>query len=246
VPPLGCGLGGLDWGEARPRIVSAFERLPDVRVMLFEPAGAPAADRMVTTRRPPQMTIGRAALLALMRRYLAAVMDPQISLLEIHKLMYFMQQAGEGLNLRYRKATYGPYAENLRHVLNAMEGHFIRGYGDAEDRPDKPIELEPEAASLADAFLVDHPETQARFERVVSLIEGFESPFGMELLSTVHWVAAHEGVRTTEEAMARVYAWNERKQMFEARHIQLAWDVLKSHGWLPPDASAKSWLSLQS
>jgi len=59
----------------------------------------------------------RAALLVLMRRYLAAVMDPYVTLLEIHKLMYFMQEAGEGLKLQYNKGLYGPYAQNLRHVL---------------------------------------------------------------------------------------------------------------------------------
>jgi hypothetical protein len=43
------------------------------------------------------MTMERAALLGLMNRYLAALMDPFVSLLEIHKLMYFMQESGEGL-----------------------------------------------------------------------------------------------------------------------------------------------------
>lgn len=37
IPPLGCGLGGLDWAEVRPLIERAFEPLPDVRVLLFEP-----------------------------------------------------------------------------------------------------------------------------------------------------------------------------------------------------------------
>lgn len=43
VPPLGCGLGGLDWKKVRPMIEAAFAGAPDVRVMLFEPAGAPEA-----------------------------------------------------------------------------------------------------------------------------------------------------------------------------------------------------------
>lgn len=42
----------------------------------------------------------------------------------IHKLMYFVQEAGEPLRLRYTKALYGPYAENLRQVLAHVEGHF--------------------------------------------------------------------------------------------------------------------------
>jgi O-acetyl-ADP-ribose deacetylase (regulator of RNase III) len=37
IPPLGCGLGGLDWADVKPFIVDAFAELPDVRVLLFEP-----------------------------------------------------------------------------------------------------------------------------------------------------------------------------------------------------------------
>ncbi len=37
IPPLGCGLGGLDWGDVKPMIVDAFKELPQVRVVLFEP-----------------------------------------------------------------------------------------------------------------------------------------------------------------------------------------------------------------
>ena len=103
VPPLGCGLGGLDWNQVRPRIVRAFESLPDVRLHLFEPAGAPAAEQMVKERRVPKMTPGRAVLVELMSRYLAAVMDPFITLLEIHKLMYFMQEAGENFASTMRR-----------------------------------------------------------------------------------------------------------------------------------------------
>jgi len=233
VPPLGCGLGGLDWEEVRPRIEQAFAALQDVQVLLFEPKGAPAAETMAKERKAPNMTIGRAALLGLMRRYLAALMDPFVSLLEIHKLMYFMQEAGEPLSLRYEKATYGPYAVNLRHVLSLIEGYFIAGYGDAEDNPDKQIELNPAAAKRAESFLAKHSNTMARFDRVVDLIAGFETPFGMELLSTVHWVGTREGARTPEEAAAKTYAWNDRKRMFRPEHLRKAWDVLQQKGWLP-------------
>jgi O-acetyl-ADP-ribose deacetylase (regulator of RNase III) len=116
IPPLGCGLGGLDWNEVRPLIDQAFEVLPEVNVLVFEPTGAPDAATMVKTAKVPDMTPGRAALIGLMRRYQAAVMDPTITLLEVHKLMYFMQEAGEPLRLQYEKAPYGPYAENLRRI----------------------------------------------------------------------------------------------------------------------------------
>lgn len=232
IPPLGCGLGGLNWDDVRPRIEKAFRDISEVQVLLYEPAGAPIAAKMAKAKKVPQLTSGRAALLGLMQRYLRAVMDPFISLLEIHKLMYFMQESGETLRLRYKKGLYGPYAENLRHVLSHIEGHFISGYGDGADRPGTQIELKPVITDKVEAFLADHPATQARFERVVDLIEGFETAFGMELLSTVHWVAHYEAATTADEAVAKTYAWNDRKQMFQEAHIRLAWEVLHSKGWL--------------
>jgi O-acetyl-ADP-ribose deacetylase (regulator of RNase III) len=203
-----------------------------VNVLLYEPAGAPAAEAMVKEKAVPKMTVGRAALLGLMRRYLAAVMDPFVSLLEIHKLLYFMQESGEPLRLKYKKALYGPYAENLRHVLSHIEGHFITGYGDAEDRPDIQIKLLPEAAEKAEKFLKNHVNTREHFNRVVNLIEGFETPFGMELLTSVHWVATREDAIIVDDAIAKTYAWNDRKRMFQAEHIHIAWEVLQQKGWL--------------
>lgn len=232
VPPLGAGLGGLDWRAVRSRIEAALGSLADVQVTVFEPHAN--ADTQPTRRagKVPEMTAGRAALVGLMRRYLGGLMDPSVSLLEVHKLMYFMQAAGEPLRLRYVKAPYGPYAENLRHVLREIDGYFVSGYADGGDAPDKELELVPGAVEDAERFLADHPATHARFERVASLVEGFETPFGLELLSTVHWVAAHGAARDPDSVIADTYAWNERKKQFSERQIRLAFDVLEKKDWL--------------
>ncbi|MFN7923641.1 MAG: macro domain-containing protein [Bryobacteraceae bacterium] len=232
IPPLGCGLGGLDWNIVRPRIEKAFEVLPEVRVLLFEPVGSPDPSEMAKDKRKPSMTIGRAVLIELMSNYLSAVLDPFITLLEIHKLLYFMQESGEPLRLSYEKAPYGPYATNLRHVLNVIEGHFTSGYGAAEDDPRLPIELLPHATEQSAPVLAAHAETKARFERVTRLIDGFETGYGLELLSTVHWVCTREGATTAEDAIARTHAWSERKKNFRPHEISLARQVLIDQGWL--------------
>jgi len=54
----------------------------------------------------------------------------------------------------------------------------------------------------------------------------------MELLATLHWVAAQEGARNAEEAKAKTYAWNDRKQVFSPEHIHKAWKVLRDRGWI--------------
>ncbi len=115
---------------------------------------------------------------------------------------------------------------------------MISGYGDAADQPDKEISLKRGSAEAAEQFLEGDTETRERFDRVVDLIEGFETPCAMELLATVHWVAKQEGVNDLHAAFERVYAWNERKAMFLREHIEAAWNVLASKGWLGTDAAA--------
>ncbi|MEO5686205.1 MAG: macro domain-containing protein [Burkholderiaceae bacterium] len=237
IPPLGSGLGGLEWSEVLPRIEAAMQALPDVRIRIYEPKGAPQTDRMQHSREVPRMTAGRAALVELMNRYVQGLLDPVISLLEIHKLMYFMQVAGEPLRLSYVKAPFGPYAGNLRHVLQKIEGHMVAGYADGGDAPDKPLTLVPGAIGEASSFLAQHAETRARFDRVGDLVAGFESPFGLELLSTVHWIAKQSiGPHSLDEVVRETHAWNDRKKQFTPRQIGIALQVLEKKGWLQ-DAS---------
>jgi len=237
IPPLGCGLGGLRWDDVRPLIERAFRGIPGLRVYLYEPAGPPApAPAARKSAKTPGMTQGRAALLALMGRYLKALMDVSVSLLEAHKLMYFLQEAGEPLRLRFTKGHYGPYANNLRHVFNLLEGHFIQGFGDGADSPTKELFLIGNATDQGENYLSGYPETKGRFERVSELISGFETPFGMELLATVHWVAAHEGASTLDELTQGVYSWGRRKQMFDREQIAITWNVLRDLGWLESEA----------
>jgi hypothetical protein len=183
-------------------------------------------------RAVPKMTAGRAALVVLLHRHLGGLMDPFVTLLELHKLMYFMQEAGEPLKLEYAKGLYGPHAENLRHVLHHVEGHLVSGYADGGDAPDKQLQLVPGAVIDAESFLVDHASTRERFDRVADLVEGFETPFGLELLSTVHWVATREGVTNADQIVAGTYAWNDRKKRFSPGQISLAFDVLGKKNWL--------------
>lgn len=232
VPPLGSGLGGLAWADVRSRIESALGGLDGVRVVAFEPDPALDDKRAVHATKPPKMTNARAVLVTLMHRYLGGLLDPEVTLLEIHKLMYFMQEAGEPLNLRFEKAHYGPYAGNLRHMLHPIEGHLVSGYADGGDAPGKPIELVPGAVEDARAFLEDNPETRERFERVSDLVEGFESAFGLELLSTVHWAAAERPSADVQAITADIYAWNPRKRQFSPRQISLAIRTLKDKGWI--------------
>jgi len=229
LPPLGSGLGGLNWKDVLPRIREALEGIPNLHVVIFEPHEAP---EVVKTTDVPKMTPGRASLVVLMHQYLRGLLDPFVTLLEVQKLMYFMQRTGEPLRLQYEKGPYGPYARNLSHVLNKVEGHFIAGYRDGGDQPFKELTIVPGAVEEANSLLSAEPAVHERFARVAKLVEGFETPFGLELLATVHWVLAEEGASSPDDAARRVHSWNHRKKAFTHRQIQVAYDVLHQNGWV--------------
>lgn len=233
VPPLGCGLGGLNWTDVKNSIEKALASLTDVRIDIYQPHGAPQSDHMVNNLPIPHMTPGRAALIRLMRRYFEGLLEPEpsISLLEVHKLMYFLQDCGEPLKLNFVQAPHGPYAENLRHVLLAMDGHFTSGYSDGGDNPNKQISLVPGADKDAAAFLHDKPETAQRIEYVAHLVDGFESSFGLELLASVHWVMKNNGAHTLEEIIDALYAWGDQKRKFSPRQIGCAYNRLIDAGF---------------
>lgn len=239
VPPLGAGLGGLAWRDVRPLIERALGVLEDVDVQVFEPNGAPAPEAMRNANAKPKMTPGRAAVLALMNRYLVPGYDYRLSLLEVQKLAYFLQAAGEPLRLEYQPHLYGPYADNLRHVLHHIEGHYLRGFGDGKNNPETSLELVGDAAVEAEAFIESKADSQERLARVAKLIEGYETPFGMELLSTVHWVATHDTDATgsPDEAVRAVHAWNSRKATtMKPQQIKAAWQHMHELGWMAPVA----------
>ncbi len=235
IPPLGCGYGGLRWPDVRDLIETAFDQLPDVQLLLFEPGRTPEAESMPIDSTKPSLTRARALLIKLLEQY--AIPGYRLSLLEIQKLAYFLQVAGEPLRLNYVKHKYGPYAENLNFVLQLLEGHYIRGYGDRSVRAS--IRLLNSAGEEASRFLADNQEAFRRLERVGQLIEGFETPYGMELLSSVHWVASagDEPAQTAEQAVDRIFAWNAHKRKtFKASHVHKAWQRLVEQSWLsiPP------------
>lgn len=228
VPPLGCGYGGLSWQVVRPLIQAKLDGA-SATVLLYSPSGAPSAEKLAVNTPRPRMTRGRAALILLLRQYSESDLF-RLSLLEIQKLAYFMQESGEPLRLRYTKAKYGPYADNLNQVLIAMEGHFTRGLGDRSAEPR--LGLLSGAVEEATDYLSQFPDTLARTNRVARLVRGWETPYGLELLATTHW-AMKRGIGQ-DDNRADLYDfvanWTPRKaRLFPPRHIDRAIDQLIKH-----------------
>ncbi|MBL7004509.1 MAG: macro domain-containing protein [Gammaproteobacteria bacterium] len=230
IPPLGCGLGGLPWTEVKALIVKYLGEVENLEVRLFEPNDDIKAKNIETNTVKPKMTPGRAAILALLETYRSV--NYGLSKIEVQKLAYFLQEAGENLKLKFNKDNYGPYADALRHALNNMDGHYIKGVGDGVVES----EIMPIDSALDDAkqFLANsNEEINSRIQKVSELIDGYQSPYGVELLSTVHWVTKNEGANSPSEAYQAIQQWNSRKKALMTQpHIEAAWNRLQETGWI--------------
>ena len=241
LPPLGCGNGGLHWPDVRREIEAALGNLQDVDILVYEPTRT--YQNVSKTEGLEKLTPARALIAELCRRY--AVLGLECTNLEIHKLAWFLQSTilamslKDPLDLRFTPNKFGPYAERLRHLLNGLDGSYLHSAKRLSDAgPFDLIWFNDARRSKVEEYL--HNDKARTYlpalEATAKLIDGYESPLGMELLATVDWLIQKEGYSTDLSSIRLGIAhWPggkqavERKQhIFDDRLLQLAIDRLKT------------------
>lgn len=218
LPPLGAGNGGLDWADVEPLIQDALAELPTA-VSVFPPSGGA---RRVEGRVRIQMSRSRALVLSLMSGYARKreQIEPWddargVSHLEIQKLMYFADIIDPTLRLDFSQGRYGPYSDKVRIVLQEMEGRYVDGFGDGTGKALSldPIRSTPEGERELSRFLMTANGRRVAdlASRVLVYTDGFEDPYGVELLASTLFVA--QETRSTDPVVVAsgVRGWTERK-----------------------------------
>jgi len=234
IPPLGAGNGGLDWPVVREQIEMALADLTDVEVLVYEPTRQ--YQNVAKKRGVEKLTASRALIAEIVRRYW--VLGMECSLLEIQKLAWFLERVIEHqhmnnpLKLEFKANNYGPYADKLRHLLDALDGSYLKCEKRISDSdPLDVIWFDDKRRDQVTTFL--HSEAKEylpALEFTSQVIDGFESPYGMELLSTVDWLVTKEGcepsVAAIEKGMNQWPAgahWASRKaRLFDQKSIGIA------------------------
>lgn len=242
IPPLGAGNGGLDWSQVKPKIEQALSDLSDVEIWVYEPTKK--YQNVAKKSGVNKLTPARALVAELVRRYW--ILGMECSLLEIQKLAWFLQRVIESqglknvLQLNFAANNYGPYANNLDHLLNALDGSYLKSDKRIPDSdPLDVIAFNDEKKQQVEVYLA----TEAReylpaLRKATEIIDGFESPYGMELLATVDWLVTREGCQPTLESIKSGLAnwpagkkWAERKlSLFDDRSLQIAIDRVSQAG----------------
>ena len=243
LPPLGCGNGGLDWEVVRREIEAVLGDIPDVDVSLYEPTEAyqnRAKDTGVEG-----LTVPRALMAELVRRY--EILGLGCTNLEVQKLAWFIDrwmdvcEVKNELALTFVANKYGPYADRLRHLLNAMDGSYLhceRRLGDAG--PKDLIRFSDGRREEIARYLTSPWATEYTLplDKTAELIAGFESPLGMELLATVDWLIHRAGYKATvlhlREGLSKWptsrAAARRKQKLFTDQMVEASVERLSAHG----------------
>ncbi len=224
IPPLGAGLGGLAWADVKECIEKAFADMPKIDVILYEPLESKNPNPVQSEKK---ITLLRAIILDNYRKYLSYAESIELTLLEAHKILYFLQTAGMPLKLRFEPYIYGPYAPNLAHVLNDMEGNYIQGFRDGTIKPFERLTILPQSEEEKEILRASESEFnyKEQSKKVQNFIEGYETPMALELLATVHWLINEENIKPEFNAIKNGIAhWGNNKENWGTRKLKFFTD----------------------
>ncbi|CEG55704.1 type II toxin-antitoxin system antitoxin DNA ADP-ribosyl glycohydrolase DarG [Legionella fallonii] len=244
IPPLGAGNGGLLWQAVRKQIEAILGDLEDVDIQLYEPTAE--YQNVSKQTRLIKLTPARALIIELVRRYW--ILGVECSLLEIQKLAWFLERSIKlfspelSLKFKFKPHYYGPYADNLRYLLGALDGNYLCSEKRINDAaPLDVIWLNDSYKEPLQAYLESkemEPYAKA-LEFTSKLIDGFESPFEMELLATVDWLIEVDHCSPdVESLLTGLKNWKQstavkrKMRLFDAHAISIA---LKRLETIKPD-----------
>ena len=218
IPPLGCGNGGLLWKDVKPLIEKHLKEISNsIEISIFEPG---FNNQIIKAKKEIKLTSARAMLLCALKNY--QTLGYSINLLVAQKVAYFLQRLGEPLNLDYEKGHFGPYSHKLQHLLKYLNGYFLH-FKHEETKPDTVINIKN--FQVVEQFSENglDSEQKDRLQKIGNLIEGFESPYGLELLATVDFIKNQKSIEDSEMIVSEISNWTRRKkEIMKPFHIKAA------------------------
>jgi O-acetyl-ADP-ribose deacetylase (regulator of RNase III) len=246
IPPLGTGNGGLDWARVRSLLEESLGDLADVQVVIYEPT--PRYQNVAKGRGVEKLTPARALIAEMIRRY--GVLGLECSILEVQKLAWMLTRVirrcglADPLKLDFKADRYGPYAHQLTHLLNALDGSYLHCEKRLPDAsPFDVIHFDDERRPQLRSYF--STSDGAAFRDAVNatdeLIDGFQSPLGMEALATVDWLIAKEGIEPTLSGVrCGLQRWHggeaaaaRKQRVFSDRLLQASLDRLQCFARMP-------------
>lgn len=222
VPPLGCGLGELEWDVVGPTLYRYLEEL-EIPIELYAPYGTPEGKltpefleepslaQLVETNKRPESRIesGFIPILEVLKRIEELPYHWPVGRTAFQKIVYFGTLMGLKTGLEFRRSSFGPFSDQLKHKLTKLVNNGLiseerlgnlfmvkvgRTFKDARDAYKKEIESAgPIIEKLTDLFCrLNTKQAEAaatvHFARETMKIKSGSKPTEEDILNEVmHW-----------------------------------------------------------
>jgi len=208
IPPLGSGNGGLQWYKVKLILENKLSNI-DCDISIYEPN---SRVKDVLNKERVKLTPARAMLLFMLFELVKH--GEFVSEFASEKLCYFLQRFGgeKHFNLNYSPNFYGPYSGKVKHVLNYLNGSYLMGYGGKDKKPFEELNLLIDAEIEVKKYIEDNIELKQITERTSSFLNGFYSYYGLELLSTVDYIAQTNNTSDKKIIKKHLSNWSARKK----------------------------------
>ncbi len=254
VPPLGCGLGELEWNIVGPTLYKYLNKL-DIPVEMYAPFNTPhvqltpeflgevspaqsAESKKGATRIEP----GYISIIEVIHRLQMTPYHWPIGRATMQKIAYFGTYLGLKTGLDFRRASFGPFAEDLKTKLaRLMNNGLIE-----EEQLGRMFEVKP-GRTYIDARKVYETEfrkDEQIIERLTDLFARLDTKQA-ERAATVHFARqtmkrTNGSKPTEEEVLEEVMEWKKRhRPPYDRREVATTIRNLAILGWLDVKASKK-------
>ncbi len=248
VPPLGSGLGGLDWRIVGRVLYQHLTRL-DIPVELYAPVDVPS-DQLthdLLSAMPteingrPRVGAVAVAVATIVERLAREPFRPRTGRIAFEKIAYFLTVAGVATGLEHGQETYGPASPDTAAMRRKLINHSIL----VERRMGQLIAVEPGRTleKAKEVYATELAEWDPAIERVVDLFMRLRTARQAEVAATVHFAATTLGASSPAQpseldVLKFVRKWKHRRSP-PLTDLELANAIrgLNSRNWISIPAS---------
>lgn len=247
VPPLGCGNGQLEWRIVGPILLRHLKRL-DIPVELYAPHGSTLLGEIQLDLLEQAGTQGSeqewrlepwlVAIAETVRRLESLRYHWPVGRVMLQKIVYFATVAGLPTGLEFQRASYGPFAPDLKAAVGRLENNGIL----TEHQRGRMIEMR--TSSALDDARTSYSDQLAKWsdliDQLVDLVARFDTTRA-EIAATVHYASQDLSNQlgrnpTVTEVVDYVEDWKRRRSpKLERTDILRAVVGLGTRGWLQVD-----------
>jgi len=209
IPPLGSGNGGLKWSKVKTILETKLSQTDGCAFYIYEPN---SAVKEILNKERVKLTPARGMLLYMLFELVKN--GEFVSEFASEKLCYFLQRFGaqKHFKLDFKANFYGPYSGKVRHVLNHLNGSYISGYASKDKKPFEELNLFIDSESQIREYIESNDDLKKIVEDTNNFLRGYYSAFGLELLSTVDFIASSNFNSDTSFIKEQLVNWSDRKK----------------------------------